>query len=129
SIPMTSLLLCVLLAQAVPVRVPVIFDHDGGTPDDLIALSLLTRMENINLLGVVVSPGVSYPDPAVSASRKILDLAGIQGVPVARSLSRLLNPFPNSWRRRVYIADGLPVLNQKKVTSPLSSESGEQLMV
>ncbi len=126
---MTSLLLCVLLAQSVPAKVPVILDHDGGTPDDLVALSILTRMENVNLLGVIVSPGVSYTAPAISASRKILDLAGVHDVPVARSLSRLLNPFPTSWRRRVYIADALPVLNQKKVVSPLSSESGEKLIV
>lgn len=107
----------------------MIFDHDGGTPDDFIALTLLTRMPNVELRGVVVSPGVSFSEPAVNVSRKLLDLAGSKNVSVAKSTSRGLNPFPAQWRRKAYIADALPILNQQSIHAPLAAESGAQFLV
>lgn len=127
---MTTFLIFALLAQSVAEKTPVIFDHDGGTPDDFIALTMLTRMPSVDLRGVIVSPGVSFSEPAVSVSRKVLDLAGARNVSVAMSTSRGKNPFPTVWRKRIYIADALPVLNQQKSQSaPFSSESGVQFLV
>lgn len=122
---LTSLLLALFLAQSPP----VVFDHDGGTPDDFVALAMLAKMPNIDLRGVVVSPGVSFSEPAVSVTRKVLDLAGRTDVPVANSISRGINPFPTVWRKGVYVTDALPILNQHDVRTPLSSETGAQFLI
>ena len=50
----------------------VYFNHDGGV-DDLISLFLLLQMDNVKLTGVSVIPADCYLEPAISASRKIID--------------------------------------------------------
>ncbi len=88
-----------------------VLDHDGGV-DDYLTLLLALTFESHDLLGVVVTPADCYIEPAVSASRKICDLAGRPEVPVARSRVRGLNPFMIEARRDSFSVDILPVLNE-----------------
>ncbi|AFZ31586.1 Inosine/uridine-preferring nucleoside hydrolase [Gloeocapsa sp. PCC 7428] len=106
----------------------VLMDHDGGV-DDYLATMLLMTMDRIQPLGVVVTPADCYAQPAVSATRKILDLMGRDDIPVAESTVRGINPFPRLYRRDSFIVDHLPILNQSEVRSPLVSETGQEFMV
>ncbi|WP_182882142.1 nucleoside hydrolase [Microbispora sp. H10949] len=93
----------------------VLFDHDGA-PDDLLALLLLTQYDNVDLRGIAVTPADCLPAPALSATRKILDLTG-EDVPTAVGVLPGRNPFPLAWRIDALRADALPVLNQKDHTT------------
>lgn len=64
----------------------VYFNHDGGV-DDLISLFLLLQMENVELTGVSVIPADCYLEPAMYASRKIIDRFGKSSIEVAASNS------------------------------------------
>ncbi len=73
----------------------VLMDHDGAV-DDYLSVVLLMSMQEVETLGVIVTPADCYIQPAVSATRKILDLMGCSDVPVAASTVCGLNPFPVS---------------------------------
>ncbi|MBB2911686.1 purine nucleosidase [Streptosporangium becharense] len=96
---------------AAPRRRRVVFDHDGA-PDDLLSLLLLTRYDHVDLRGVAVTPADCLLEPALSATRKILDLVG-RDVPTAAGVLPGRNPFPLAWRIDALRVDALPVLNQK----------------
>ncbi len=107
----------------------VLMDHDGGV-DDYLATMLLMTMDNVQPLGVVVTAADCYAQPAVSATRKILDLMGFSDIPVAESKVRGINPFPNLYRRDSYVVDHFPILNQQEtITTPLVAEVGEDFTV
>ncbi len=107
----------------------VLMDHDGGV-DDYLATMLLMTMDCIQPLGVVVTPADCYAEPAVSATRKILDLMGSSHIPVAESTVRGINPFPRLYRRDSFIVDHLPILNQNEIIrTPLIAEAGQDFMV
>ncbi len=107
----------------------VLMDHDGGV-DDYLATLLLMTMDHIQPLGVVVTPADCYIQPAVSATRKILDLIGRSDIPVAESTVRGINPFPALYRRDSFIVDHLPILNEREVIqTPLLQETGQEFMV
>lgn len=104
-------------------------DHDGGV-DDYLATMLLMTMDHIQPLGVVVTPADCYIQPAISATRKILDLIGCTDVPVAESTVRGINPFPRLYRRDSFIVDHLPILNQSEtISTTLVPETGQDFMV
>ncbi|MBX3085130.1 MAG: nucleoside hydrolase [Anaerolineae bacterium] len=106
----------------------VIHDHDGGI-DDYLSLGLLLTMENVKVLGVVVTPADCYATPAVSVTRKLLDLLGRNDIPVAESTVRGLNPFPREWRQTAYIVDHFPILNDADdIMTPLVPETGQQFL-
>ncbi len=107
----------------------VLMDHDGGV-DDYLATMLLMTMDHIQPLGVIVTPADCYAEPAVSATRKILDLMGSSHIPVAESTVRGINPFPRLYRRDSFIVDHLPILNQNEtIRTPLVALSGQDFMV
>ncbi len=107
----------------------VLMDHDGGV-DDYLATMLLMTMDNVQPLGIVVTPADCYAEPAVSATRKILDLMGCSHVPVAESTVRGINPFPRLYRRDSFIVDHFPILNQNEtISTPLLAESGQDFMI
>lgn len=107
----------------------VLMDHDGGI-DDYLATMLLLTIADIELLGIVVTPADCYIQPAVSATRKILDLMGFSRIPVAQSTVRGINPFPYLYRRDSYIIDHLPILNQSEtINTPLVAESGQDFII
>ena len=106
----------------------LIFDHDGGTPDDFLALALLLTLKGIDLRGVICSPGVTYLEASLSVTRKILALAGREQVPVLRSPARTVNAYPTPWRRGVWVADALPILNQRPTAAPPAPDAVEWLV-
>ena len=107
----------------------VLMDHDGGV-DDYLATMLLLTMDHIELLGVVVTPADCYIQPAVTATRKIIDLMGFSHISVAESTVRGINPFPTLYRRDSFIVDHLPILNQSEtITTPLVAETGQDFMI
>ena len=107
----------------------VLMDHDGAVDDYLAALLLMT-MDHIQLLGIVVTPADCYIQPAISITRKLLDLVERFDVPVAESTVRGINPFPQVYRRDSLIIDNLPILNQKDtIGTPLVPETGQDFMV
>lgn len=90
----------------------VYFNHDGNV-DDLVSLMLLLQMPDVNLIGVGAVGADSYVEPAVSASRKIIDLFGQQpGLSVAKSDSRPVHQFPKEWRLSAFSFDDFPILNE-----------------
>ncbi|BAZ37459.1 inosine/uridine-preferring nucleoside hydrolase [Calothrix sp. NIES-4101] len=107
----------------------VLLDHDGAV-DDFLATMLLMTMEHIEPLGVIVTPADCYIQPAVSATRKILDLMGKSHIPVAESTIRGINAFPNLYRRDSFVIDNFPILNQRdNYSTPLLRESGQDFMI
>jgi purine nucleosidase len=107
----------------------VLLDHDGAI-DDYLATMLLMTMEHIEPLGVIVTPADCYVQPAVSATRKMLDLMGKSHIPVAESTVRGINPFPQMYRRDSFVVDHFPILNQTEtIQTPLLTESGQDFMV
>jgi len=107
----------------------VLMDHDGGV-DDYLATMLLMTMDNVQPLGVVVTAADCYAQPAVNATRKILDLMGFSNIPVAESKVRGINPFPNLYRRDSFVVDHFPILNQQEIiTTPLIDQPGEDFTV
>lgn len=107
---------------------PVLLDHDGGV-DDYLATCLLITMEDVEPLGVVVTPADCYITAAVSATRKLLGLLGHSWVPVAESTVRGLNPFPRLFRRDSVTIDLLPILNEHDERAPLAPDAGQRFMV
>ena len=106
----------------------VLMDCDGGI-DDYLSTILLMTMEYIQPLGVIVTPADCYIQPAVSATRKILDLMGCSSIPVAESTVRGINPFPRLYRRDSFIVDHLPILNEREtISTPLVEEPGQNFM-
>jgi len=107
----------------------VLMDHDGGV-DDYLATMLLMTMDHIECLGIIVTPADCYVQPAVSATRKILDLIDCSDIPVAESTVRGINPFPSLYRRDSFIVDHLPILNEREtIRTPLVAETGQEFMV
>ncbi len=123
---------CAILATpAAPAqRQPVLLDQDGGLPDDYLATALLLTMDTVETLGVVVTPGDCYIKPAVSATRKILDLMARSTIPVAAGDSQGTHPFPAEWRNGANTMDRLPMLNGNgPLRTRLAPESGAQFLV
>lgn len=89
----------------------VYLNHDGGV-DDLASLFFLLQMEEVELVGVSVIPADCYLEPAVFASRKIIDRFGKYDVEVAASDSRGKHTFPKDWRMHAFFIDALPILNE-----------------
>jgi purine nucleosidase len=106
----------------------VLFSHDGGL-DDYLCVMLLMTMEHVDTLGIVVTEADCYIDPAVGATRKILDLMGKSDVSVAASTVRGKNPFPRRLRRTSWQIDNLPVLNARgSMDAPLADEPGQHFV-
>ncbi|HIW71303.1 MAG TPA: nucleoside hydrolase [Candidatus Levilactobacillus faecigallinarum] len=99
----------------------VYFNHDGGV-DDLVSLLLLLQMKDVHLTGVGVMGADSYLEPAVSASRKIIDRFGHgASLDVAASDATTAHPFPKEWRMDAFSVDALPLLNESgTITTPLA---------
>ena len=107
----------------------VLMDHDGAV-DDYLSVVLLMTMEEVETLGVIVTPADCYIQPAVSATRKIQDLMGRSEVLAAASTVRGLNLFPVLFRRDSFAVERPPILNEKgTIDTPLISEPGQNFMV
>lgn len=111
-------------------RKKVYLNHDGGV-DDLVSLFLLLQMEDVDLLGVSVIPADCYLEPALYASRKIIDRFGHgKNIEVAASNSRGKHPFPKDWRMHAFFIDALPILNESgTIQTPVSELLAHQHMI
>ena len=106
----------------------VFMSHDGGV-DDFLSVMLLMAMDHIQVLGISVTPADCYLEPAVSATRKIMDLMGRSDVSVAAADVRGVNPFPRIFRRDSFSVDHFPILNERKtILTPLSPETGQTFL-
>ena len=106
----------------------VLMSHDGGV-DDYLSVILLMTMDHRQVIGVSVTPADCYIKPAVSATRKILELMGRSDVPVAESTVRGVNPFPRIFRRDAFSVDHFPILNEHpEIRTPLASEPGQKFI-
>src|SRR3990172_8078712 len=106
----------------------VLMSHDGGV-DDYLSVILLMTMDHSQVIGVSVTPADCYIKPAVSATRKILELMGRSDVPVAESTVRGVNPFPRIFRRDAFSVDHFPILNERPdIRTPLASEPGQKFI-
>lgn len=108
----------------------VYLNHDGGV-DDLVSLFLLLQMKDVELLGVGVIPADCYLEPAMYASRKIMDRFGNgNDVEVAASTSRGKNPFPKEWRMHAFFVDALPILNELgSIKTKIAKQPAHQHMI
>lgn len=107
----------------------VLMDHDGAI-DDFLSLMILMTMEEVETVGIVVTPADCYPQAALSVTRKILDLMGKTHVTVAESTVRGINPFPADFRRDCKIIDNFPLLNEAdELKTPLVSAVGQKFIV
>lgn len=90
----------------------VYFNHDGSV-DDLVSLLLLLQMPDVHLTGVGVVGADSYLEPALAATRKVIDRFGHDThLEVATSDSRGVHPFSKEWRLDAFSLDALPILNE-----------------
>jgi len=107
---------------------PVVFDHDGGL-DDYLSLLLLLSYEDIEVLGISITPADTLIEGALPATCKILDLAGRSDVVVAAGTLEGPNPFPFSWRLDCLKVNDLPVLNRRReAVAPVSGLSGQEFL-
>lgn len=108
----------------------VYLNHDGSV-DDLVSLLLLLQMKDVRLTGVGVMGADSYLEPAVSASRKVIDRFGHGAVlNVAASDSRGVHPFPKEWRMEAFSLDAFPILNESgTVKTPIASKPAHLDMI
>ncbi|MGQ0600836.1 MAG: nucleoside hydrolase [Anaerolineales bacterium] len=107
----------------------VFFSHDGGV-DDYLSILLLMTMDHVDVRGIAVTPADCYLEPAVSATRKILDLMTRSDVPVAASSVRGLNPFPQMFRVDSFSIDLFPILNERgTIRAPLVDDDAPHFIV
>lgn len=103
----------------------VLFDHDGGI-DDLLSLMLLLTMENIDLIGVTITPADCFLEDATLSTLKILKLFNRTGIPVAKGDLYGVNPFHYDWRAQPKVANALPLMLATPFdTSPLKPQSAQ----
>lgn len=87
----------------------VFIDHDGGV-DDLLSLLLLLTMDDVEVIGVNVTPADCYIEPAIESSYKILHLFGRTDISIGRGDLHGVNAFPKEWRARPEVINALPKL-------------------
>ena len=71
--------------------------HDGAI-DELIALLLLARRRDVDLIGISLTSADCLTEQAMEAQHRLLALAGRSDIPESLSSARAVNPFP--WKYR-----------------------------
>ena len=106
----------------------VLFDHDGGI-DDLLSLMLLLTMEDIDLIGVTITPADCFLEDATVSTLKILKLFNRTDIPVAKGDLYGVNPFHYDWRAQPKVANALPLMLTTPLDiSPLQSQSAQSFI-
>ncbi|UFH54302.1 nucleoside hydrolase [Spirosoma sp. KNUC1025] len=107
----------------------LLMDHDGGI-DDLLSLLLILTMQDVELIGVTVTPADCYIEPALESSYKLLQLTGKEQIPLGRGDYYGINAFPAEWRARPEIMNVLPMLiNLPKSPDPYTYPSAPELLI
>jgi purine nucleosidase len=106
---------------------PVFYDHDAGV-DDLLSVIFLLGMQDIEVIGIGVTPADCYLPTGLPATLKILDLLGHPHIPVAGGTLDGRNPFPDEWRVHSDLVNELPILNARPYPQPVAL-SAHQLLI
>ncbi|HVI08375.1 MAG TPA: nucleoside hydrolase [Candidatus Binatia bacterium] len=108
-------------------RKPVVLIHDAAI-DEYISTMLLTRMPEIDLLGVIIINADCIAQPALDAASKLHQFLGKPDLPLALSRARGWNAFPWSYRGDCVNFGKIPSLApyQSKISQP--PPSGEDLL-
>lgn len=107
----------------------VFYDHDGNN-DDIIALQLVLSMDDIELIGVSVTPADCLLEDGVEATLRMMSVYGKTDIPIAKGNIYGSNPFPYEWRVNAKIMNGMPLLiNQKINRNQVVKESADELMI
>lgn len=108
--------------------IPFLVDHDGGI-DDFPALHLMLRSPGVEVSAVTVMPADSYKEPAVLATKRLLDYLGARHVTIAASDFPGVNPFPDKWRGDAARVASLPFLEDKTSSNRVLSITAEEHLV
>lgn len=101
--------------------------HDGAI-DELIALLLLTRRADFDLVGTSLTSADCLTEQAMEAQHRLLALAGRPDIPASRSAARAVNPFPWKYRSDCVRFVALDALGKTTPISPPYPD-GEQHLV
>jgi len=103
-------------------------DHDGAI-DDLLSQLLLLTIENVELLGINVTPADCFLGPGMESTYKLLQLIARENIPLGRGDYHGINAFPNEWRARQEVVNALPMLiNLPKAPDPYGYPNAVDLM-
>jgi len=103
-------------------------EHDGAI-DDILSQLLLLTMENIELIGINVTPADCFLEPAVESTYKILQLFDRTDIPIGVCHEHGVNAFPSAWRARPEIINALPMLiNFDYNIDPYKLMDGKELL-
>ncbi|MCC9137802.1 nucleoside hydrolase [Pontibacter silvestris] len=96
-----------MMTDSLQKKKQVLFDHDGGV-DDFLSLILLLYMQQVNVLGVSITPADCYLENALETTLKLLSLANKTDVEVGVGHYHGVNAFPADWRAKPKILNALP---------------------
>jgi purine nucleosidase len=108
---------------------PLIILQDGAV-DELMSVVLAATIPGITIAGIGVVNADCLATPTMQVTCKILDLLGLQNIPVTKSVARGVNPFPWSYRQYSMMANLLPMLNTGYPKQPvLINETTEDMLI
>jgi len=112
----------------------VVFSNDGNLDDLICLLALLSahKKGKINLQAVIITPADSFIEPALFATRKILDIIAVDipNINVGICNSKGINPFPDEWRGFPYPVCHFPIfLRNGEPKYEVSKKSGEEIIL
>lgn len=106
---------------------PFFLSHDGAI-DELIALLLLARRADVDLVGTSLTSADCLTEQAMEAQHRLLDLAGRPDIPASLSSARPVNPFPWKYRSDCVRFVALEALGQAAPFAPPYAD-GERHLV
>ena len=96
----------------------VVLDHDGGIDDIVALIILLSRRDEVRLVGCLVTDADCFVADAVSVCQKVRNLACSADedvraplFPIAASRKQAVHDFPREWRFDAKKMDALPSIN------------------
>ncbi|TXK49107.1 nucleoside hydrolase [Pontibacter qinzhouensis] len=108
---------------------PVLFDHDGGV-DDFLSLLLLLLLDEVELLGVSVTPADCYAENALDTTHKLLALTNKLHIEVRAGNFHGINAFPADWRAKPKMLNALPdMINVESHSTPPAAEDSVDFMI
>ena len=105
----------------------IYFDMDGNI-DDIVCLLLLLSFQNIEVVGIAITPGDCDIPPAMEAVSKILQKKNVN-IPIVASNIEGINPFPQSFKDLTVKALALPTFLNIEYThkNELQIEASEHM--
>ncbi|MEO0474073.1 MAG: nucleoside hydrolase, partial [Bacteroidota bacterium] len=112
-----------------PTPKQIFMEHDGAI-DDLLSQLLLLTMEDVELIGVNVTPADCFIEPAIETTWKVLHLFGRTDIPIGRSDDNGVNAFPSEWRARPEVMNALPgMINLPYELDPYALPNAVDLLI